>query len=86
MLSFSHSSCRVGLSHHGTEVMESIILQEKPFSQKNIASGSWVVCTLVILALERWGQEDQGFKVNLSYVISSRTVMVPEDLVLKNLY
>lgn len=44
------------------------------------------MCTLVILALKRWEQEDQGFKVNLSYVISSRTAMVPGDLVLKNLY
>lgn len=45
-----------------------------------------VVCTLLILALERWGQEDQGFEVNLSYVISSRAAMVPRDLVLQNLY
>lgn len=45
-----------------------------------------MVCTLIILALKTWGQEDQGFKVDRSYVVSSRTAMVPEDLVLKNLY
>lgn len=42
-----------------------------------------MVWTLVFLVLGRWGQEDRGFKVNLSYVVSSRPVGVPGDFVLK---
>lgn len=40
-------------------------------------------CVPAILALGRWSQEEQGFKVILDYIMSSRLTWATRDLVSK---